>query len=212
MIFYPIKTLVLAGITELAIIVSEGSCGQFIELLKNGEIFPSIGLKNITYKYQENKTGGIADALSLTEDFSHGENIAVMLGDNTTDYNPEKDIQEFKSGCKLFLHETTTPEKYGVAEIRNNKIISIEEKPENPKSNMAVTGLYLYDNKVFDYIKKIKPSKRNQLEISDINNIYIQNNNCSYSIMKDSFWMDAGEPDSLFKASEYWYTKCHKLV
>ena len=152
------------------------------------------------YEVQD-EAGGIAQALSLAEDFADGDNIAVILGDNIFEDNFKGDISGFKSGAKIFLKETNDAKRFGVAEVRENKVVNIEEKPKKPKSNYAVTGLYLYDSKVFGIIKSLKPSARGELEITDVNNYYIKNSRMGYSIVK-GFWSDAGTFDSLFRASK----------
>jgi glucose-1-phosphate thymidylyltransferase len=206
MIFYPIETLMKSGIDEILIVTSGPHVGHFLGVLKNGKEF---GLKHLEYAYQEKPDGGIADALSLAEDFADGENIAVILGDNTTDADITKDVENFKEGALVFLKEVEDPSRFGVAVFDENdkeKIKAIEEKPKDPKSNMAVTGLYFYDNKVFNHIKNIKPSGRGELEISDVNNEYIKEGKLSWTKL-DGFWSDAGTFKSLFSANEYWANK-----
>ncbi len=202
MIFYPIQTLVNAGITEIIVVTGGPHAGDFIRVLKNGK---HLGLKHLEYTFQE-KEGGIAEALSLCEDFADSGNITVILGDNCTDANIKKDIQNFKKGAKIFLKKVDDPERFGVAEIKGDKIINIEEKPKKPKSNLAVTGLYLYDSKVFDYIKKCKPSARGELEITDVNNFYIKAGTMQWATL-DGFWSDAGTFESIFKTGVYWAKK-----
>ncbi len=202
MIYYPIETLVKAGIKEILIVVSGQFGGDFIRILKNGKEF---GLNKIEYAYQE-KPGGIAEALSLAENFAGSDNIAVMLGDNTADIDISDNVRNFNHGCHIFLKEVPNPQSFGVPTFKDSKITEIIEKPFDPKSPYAVTGIYLYDNKVFDYIRQCKPSKRNELEISDVNNLYIQNNNLTYSFLS-GFWKDAGSADNLFLANQYWYEK-----
>ena len=206
MIFYPIKTLVQAGIKEIMLVVSGPYSGHFINVLKNGK---ELGLKHLEYGYQNDAVGGIADALAICEDFADGEPIAVILGDNTTDANIGQAVKSFKEGALIFLKKVSDPKHFGVAIFDKNdrkKIIGIEEKPKKPKSFYAVTGLYLYDNQVFSYIKKCRPSKRGQLEITDVNNFYIEADKMHWEELK-GFWSDAGTFDSLFKASKYWAGK-----
>ena len=206
MIFYPIKTLVKAGIKEVMIVVSGPHSGHFVNVLKNGK---ELGLKHLEYGYQNDAVGGIADALSICEDFADGNPLAVILGDNTTDANISQAVKSFKEGALVFLKKVSDPKRFGVAIFDKNdrkKIIGIEEKPKKPKSNYAVTGLYLYDNQVFSYIKKCKPSKRGQLEITDVNNFYIKAGKMRWEELK-GFWSDAGTFDSLFRASKYWAAK-----
>jgi len=174
MIFYPIKTLVKAGIKEVMIVTSGPHAGHFIRVLKNGK---ELGLKHLEYGYQNNPVGGIADALSVSQDFADNGSIAVILGDNTTDADIGSAVRKFQEGALIFLKKVPDPKRFGVPVFDKKdrkKIIKIEEKPRKPKSPYAVTGLYIYDNQVFDYIKKCKPSKRGQLEITEVNNYYIK--------------------------------------
>lgn len=194
MIYYPLHTLISMKITDILIVSGTEHCGHILQLLGSGKSF---GV-NISYRVQD-EAGGIAQALSLAESHACGNSVAVVLGDNI--FMEKIDVSDFVDGARLFLKTTDTPERFGVAEINNNRLVSIEEKPLKPKSNLAVTGLYLYDNQVFDYIKKIKPSKRGELEITDINNIYIRQNKVSYHVMQEE-WTDAGTFDSLFRANE----------
>ena len=199
MIYYPIMTLVNAGIKYIQIVTGGNNAGDFLRLLGNGKEF---GLKDIAYTYQEGE-GGIADALKLAENFAEGEKIFVILGDNIVQDNAGEHVRDFinqPKGAKIFLKEVPDPERFGVAEIKDNKIVSIEEKPQNPKSNYAVCGLYMYDNEVFDIVRKIKPSDRGELEITDVNNEYIKRNSMTYSILK-GWWTDAGTFQSLYRAS-----------
>jgi glucose-1-phosphate thymidylyltransferase len=195
MIYYPLQTLINMGIKEIMIVSGRGHAGDFLELLGSGKKF---GI-TLNYAIQE-EAGGIAQALSLTEDFSDRENIAVILGDNI--YEDSFDISDFKGGARIFLKEVSTPERFGVAEINNGKVISIEEKPAKPRTNLAVTGLYLYDNKVYDYISRLKPSHRGELEITDVNNRYIKDNEMDFQYVK-GFWSDAGTFESLHRASTW---------
>jgi glucose-1-phosphate thymidylyltransferase len=206
MIYYPIQTLVSAGISDIMVVTGGPHAGDFIRVLKNGNDF---GIKHLEYAYQENGEGGIAEALSLCSDFADSEAIAVILGDNTTDANIKTAVENFKDGALIFLKDVSDPKRFGVPEFDAkdpNKIIAIEEKPRQPKSNYAVTGLYIYDNKVFDNIKTIKPSVRGQLEITDVNNIYIKEGKMHWAKLS-GFWSDAGTFDSLFAASAYWAQK-----
>lgn len=200
MIYFPLMTMVRAGLTDIMIVTGGNYAGDFLRILGNGKEF---GLKDISYTYQEGE-GGIADALKLTEDFAEGENIFVILGDNIIEDDVTENIKMFerqKIGANIFLKEVSDPERFGVAEIKDRKVINIEEKPKKPKSNYAVCGLYLYDNKVFNIIRKLKPSGRGELEITDVNNEYIRNGEMSYSIIK-GWWTDAGTFESLFRASK----------
>src|SRR5260221_8734143 len=206
MIYYPIQTLVDAGINEILIVVSGPHVGHFLGVLKNGT---ELGVEHLEYAYQEKPDGGIADALSLAEDFADGGPMAVILGDNTTDANISEEAKNFTGGAKVFLKKVPDPSRYGVPvfdEKNPEKIINIEEKPKNPKSNYAVTGLYMYDQTVFERIKKIQPSKRGQMEITDVNNSYIQSGDLHWAELK-GYWSDAGQFDSLFEASSYWRDK-----
>ncbi len=199
MIYYPLLTMVKAGLKDIMIVTGGNYAGDFLRILGNGKEF---GLKDISYTYQEGE-GGIADALRLAENFAEGEKIFVMLGDNILEDDITEDIVDFekqKNGAKIFLKEVPDPERFGVAEIKNGKVINIEEKPKKPKTNLAVIGLYLYDNTVFDIIKTLKPSDRGELEITDVNNTYIARGEMTYSIIK-GWWTDAGTFESLLRAS-----------
>ena len=190
MIFYPIQTLVDAGITDIMLVVGGNNAGDFLRLLGNGKDF---GLKHINYAYQKGE-GGIADALSLAEHFSEGEKVLVMLGDNLIGGNIKQAVAEFeksKKGAKIILKEVPDPENYGVPVFKNGKITNIIEKPKNPPTNYAVIGIYMFDNEVFKIIGKLKPSQRGELEITDVNNMYLKKGKLSYSIL-DGWWADAG--------------------
>ncbi len=195
MIHYPLQTLLDAGIKQIMIVSGKGHAGHFLELLGSGKDFNA----KFTYEIQE-EAGGIAQALGLAEDFADNEPIAVILGDNIYEDNFKKEIQSFKDGAKIFLKEIPDPERFGVAEIKGDKIIDIEEKPKQPKSNLAVTGLYIYDAKVFDIIRTLKPSDRGELEITDVNNHYIKDGKMGFAKV-NGFWTDAGTIPSLYKAS-----------
>ena len=205
MVFYPIQTLVRAGIIEVMIVTGGPHAGDFIRVLKNGK---DLGVKHLEYAYQEHQ-GGIADALSLCEDFADGESVAVILGDNTTDADISEAVQSFKGGAMVFLREVPDPERFGVPVLdpaHPGRIIAIEEKPAQPKSNYAVTGLYLYDARVFDFIRSAVPSARGELEITDVNNMYVDIGELRWAEL-DGFWSDAGTFGSLFRASAYWAQK-----
>ncbi len=198
MIYYPLNTLSKAGIKDILIISGPGHAGHFLNLLGSGKEF---GI-NLTYEIQE-KAGGIAQALGLSEDFADEEKIAVILGDNIYIDNFTSAINDFSKtseGAMVFLKEVDDPERFGVATIEGDKILKIEEKPKNPKSKFAVTGLYLYDNSVFEIIKTLKPSDRGELEITDVNNHFIEKGNMKFAIVKNE-WTDAGTFDSLLRAS-----------
>ncbi len=200
MIYYPIKALVKADITDIMIVTGGNSAGDFLKLLGNGQSF---GLKDVYYTYQRGE-GGIAEALSLCEHFADGEKVIVILGDNIIEDDLLPYVDKFrhqKTGARIFLKEVTDPERFGVPEIKNGKIVKIEEKPKNPKSCYAVTGIYMYDETVFDIAKTLKPSKRGELEISDVNNCYIKNSALEYDIL-NGYWTDAGTFESLFNASQ----------
>ena len=195
MIFYPLNTLINAGITEIMIVSGRGHAGHFLELLGSGIEF---GV-SLTYEIQE-KAGGIAEALGLAATWADNENVAVILGDNIFQDIVKQDIDAFKKGAKVFLKEVPDAHRFGVAEIKKDRVISIEEKPAHPKSSYAVTGLYLYDPEVFSIIKNLKPSHRGELEITDVNNAYLQQDSLQYAILQ-GYWSDAGTFDSLLRAS-----------
>ncbi|MEK9152988.1 MAG: sugar phosphate nucleotidyltransferase, partial [Patescibacteria group bacterium] len=200
MIYYPLGTLVHAGIKEILIVSGKGHAGHFLELLGDGRDF---GVK-LSYTVQEDP-GGIAQALGLAEDFADEGRIVVILGDNIVEDDIKDYIDNFEKqdkGAKLFLKEVPDPERFGVAEVRDGKIISIEEKPKQPKSNFAAIGIYMYDDKVFDVIKTLKPSVRGELEITDVNNFYVNQGIATYEILK-GFWSDAGKFESLARASDF---------
>lgn len=211
MVFYPIQTLVGAGVKDIMVVTSGPHSGDFISVLKNGE---ALGVSHLEYAYQEDPQGGIADALGLAEDFADREPITVILGDNTTDADISGSVKEFKKGATIFLKRVEDPERFGVPVFDpqdKGKIIRIEEKPKEPKSEFAVTGLYIFDSKVFDFIRLIKPSQRGQLEITDVNNLYIKEGELGWSELK-GFWTDAGTFESLFLANAYWAKKRGKVV
>lgn len=190
MIYFPIQKLVQVGIQDIIIVTGGNASGDFLRLLKNGTEF---GLRRLHYTYQEGE-GGIAEALSLAEEFAEGERVVVILGDNIfeDDLTPYiKSFEKQKQGAKILLKEVPHPERFGVAEIEEKKIISIIEKPKRPKSKFAVTGIYMYDQKVFSVIKTLKPSARGELEITDVNNYYLGNNTLTYDILS-GWWADAG--------------------
>ena len=205
MVFYPIQTLVRAGIKEIMIVVGGPHSGDFIGVLRNGK---DLGVKHLEFAYQE-KEGGIAEALGLAEDFADGGSLTVILGDNTTDADISSEVKNFKNGALIFLKKVPNLERFGVPVFDprdKSKIVAIEEKPKRPKSPYAVTGLYIYDNKVFDYIKKCKPSWRDELEITDVNNFYIKAGKMRWALLK-GFWSDAGIFRTLYLANKYWAEK-----
>jgi glucose-1-phosphate thymidylyltransferase len=196
MIFYPIQTLIGAGVKEIMIVSGRGHAGHFLELLGSGA---DLGVR-FTYEIQED-AGGIAQALYLAKDFVDNDNVTVILGDNIFQDKVDDTVRRFNSGAQIFLKSVPDAQRFGVAEIEeiNKKVICIEEKPQNPKSNYAVTGLYIYDKNVFSIIETLKPSGRGELEITDVNNHYIQRGDMKYSIL-NGYWSDAGTFDSLLKA------------
>jgi glucose-1-phosphate thymidylyltransferase len=200
MIYYPIQILINAGIDDILIVTGGNNAGDFLRLLGNGKEF---GLKHINYTYQEGE-GGIADALRLAEFFAAGDNICVVLGDNIIENNIRKAAENFrtqKEGAKILLKEVPDPHRFGVAELRGDRVVRIEEKPAKPKSNYAVIGIYLFDKTVFEIIKILKPSNRGELEITDVNNHYIERGTMTWDIL-DGGWTDAGTFESLLRANE----------
>jgi glucose-1-phosphate thymidylyltransferase len=199
MIYYPIQTLVDAGIKDLLIVTGGRNSGDFLRLLANGKEF---GLKHINYTYQEGE-GGIAEALALAEHFAEGKRICVILGDNIIEGSITEAVRAFErqeSGAKILLKEVDDAERFGVAEIRGDRIVGIEEKPKKPKSKYAVTGLYMYDETVFDKTRTLKPSARGELEITDVNNAYIAERTMTFNFM-EGWWTDAGTFESLMRAA-----------
>jgi len=194
MICYPLQTLINGGITDILIVSGRGHAGDFLELLGSGSEF---GVK-ITYEIQD-EAGGIAQALGLAEKWAGDKNIAVILGDNIFQDNIKKDVELFESGAKIFLKDVPDAHRFGVAEIKGENVIGIEEKPANPKSNYAVTGLYFYDSHVFTIVNDLKPSARGEMEITDVNTAYIKKNRMKFLII-NGFWSDAGTFDSLLRA------------
>jgi glucose-1-phosphate thymidylyltransferase len=198
MIYYPIQTLVDAGIRDILIVTGGKNAGDFLRLLANGKNF---GLKHIGYTYQEGE-GGIADALALAEHFSDGDKICVILGDNIIQGSIRSAVEQFRkqpAGARILLKKVPDAERFGVDEIVGNRIVGIEEKPKRPKSDFAVTGIYMYDATVFDKIKTLVPSRRGELEITDVNNAYIADGTMTFSFL-DGWWTDAGTFDSLLRA------------
>jgi len=199
MVFYPIETLVEAGVEEIMIVTGGRNSGDFLRLLANGKQF---GLKHLDYTYQEGE-GGIADALSLTEHFADGDKICVILGDNLIEGSIRDAVEAFRKqerGARILLKEVEDAERFGVAEVQDDRILGIEEKPKNPKSNYAVTGIYMYDATVYDKVRQLVPSRRGELEITDVNNAYIQEGTMSFSYL-DGWWTDAGTFESLLRAA-----------
>jgi glucose-1-phosphate thymidylyltransferase len=199
MIYYPIETLVDAGIKDILLVVGGNHAGEFLRLLGDGRHF---GLKHINYTYQEGE-GGIADALKLAEHFAEGQKVVVILGDNIMEKSIKKYVDNFakqECGARILIKEVEDPWRFGVAGIKDKKIISIEEKPKKPKSNYIVTGIYMYDSSVFDIAKKLKPSGRGELEITDVNNVYLKQGLLEYDVL-GGWWTDSGTFDSLLKAN-----------
>ncbi|MCK0472937.1 sugar phosphate nucleotidyltransferase [Halalkalibacter sp. APA_J-10(15)] len=209
MIYNPIKQLISAGINDILVVTSTEHMGHVVNLLGSGNQFKC----EFTYKVQE-EAAGIADALLLAEGFANGEKIVVILGDNICDTSIKRNVQAFEKqdrGARVLLKKVGDPERYGVAAIDERKVIQIEEKPMAPKSDYAVIGYYMYDDSVFDYIKKIEPSGRNELEITSVNNIYIQDNQLEYDILEGN-WTDAGTIESLQYANEIMYRTSNKIL
>jgi glucose-1-phosphate thymidylyltransferase len=190
MVFYPIQTLVEAGIRELMVVTGGNNAGDFLRLLGTGKQF---GLPHIDYAYQEGE-GGIADALRVAEHFADGDKIVVMLGDNIIEKDIRRGVAAFqkqKRGARIYLKKVSNPRDYGVAELNGDRIVRIVEKPKRPKSPFAVIGIYMYDAAVFDIIRTLKPSRRGELEITDVNNEYLRRGELKFEIL-DGWWADAG--------------------
>jgi len=199
MIYYPIEKLTSIGIKEILIVTGIEHMGDVVSLLGSGKDFGC----RFTYKVQD-EAGGIAQALALAENFAQKQLLTVILGDNIFKNNLKDYAARFiaqEHGARLLLKYVDSPRRFGVAEISNNKIISIEEKPAVPKSNYAITGIYFYDASVFDIIRTLKPSSRGELEITDVNNAYIAKGQLAYDIL-DGWWTDAGTFESLLRANE----------
>ena len=200
MIYYPIQTLINADIHDILIVTGGNNAGDFLKLLGNGKEF---GLKHINYTYQEGE-GGIAEALGLAEFFASGERICVVLGDNLIEKNIRKAAENFrrqKEGAKILLKEVPDPQRFGVPELRGDQVVRIEEKPNYPKSHYAVIGIYLFDQEVFNIIQTLKPSHRGELEITDVNNRYIEKGLMTWDIL-EGWWTDAGTFESLLRANQ----------
>lgn len=200
MVYYPIESLVEGGIDEIMIVTGGNNAGDFLKLLGNGKEF---GLAHLNYAYQEGE-GGIAEALSLCRAFVDKDKVAVVLGDNIVEKSIRKHVEAYRQqeeGARILLKEVPDPERFGVPTLDGDRIIGIIEKPKDPPSNFAVTGIYFYDSQVWDVIDSLEPSKRNELEITDVNNFYIEQGTMEYSIL-DGWWTDAGTFDSLKRASD----------
>jgi glucose-1-phosphate thymidylyltransferase len=200
MIYYPVQTLVNAGITDIMIVTGGNSAGDFLKLLGNGKTF---GLKHLNYTYQEGE-GGIADALALVEHFAAGDPVCVVLGDNIIEGNIAAAVRSYRhqgGGAKIILKRVPDPDRFGVPELDGQRVIRIEEKPESPKSEYAVIGIYMYDSEVYRIIRTLKPSGRGELEITDVNNAYIERGEMTWEEL-DGWWTDAGTFESLLHASK----------
>jgi glucose-1-phosphate thymidylyltransferase len=200
MVYYPLQTLANAGVQEIMLVTGGNSAGDFLRLLGNGKEF---GLKRLNYTYQEGE-GGIADALRLAEHFADGEPVCVMLGDNIIEGNIVAAAQSFRQqqqGAKILLKEVKDPQRFGVPVLEGRRVVKIEEKPANPRSSYAVTGVYFYDASVFDIIKTLKPSGRGELEITDVNNAYIVAGTLTWDVL-EGWWTDAGTIESLYLANQ----------
>lgn len=205
MVYYPIQTLVRAGIDEVIIVTGGPHAGDYLSILRNGR---HLGLRHLEYTYQEQE-GGIAEALGLCEDFADGGPVTVILGDNTTDADIRPNVESFEEGALIFLKEVHDPERYGCPVLDPAdpaRILRIEEKPQHPQSNYAVSGLYIYDARVFDYIKRLKPSGRGELEITDVNNFYLADGRLRWTGLQ-GFWSDAGTFESLYRSNVFWAEK-----
>jgi len=199
MIYYPIQTLVNAGITDIMIVTGGNSAGDFLKLLGNGKAF---GLKHLNYTYQEGE-GGIAEALGLVEHFASGDPVCVVLGDNIIEGNIRAAARSYRhqgGGAKIILKRVPDPQRFGVPELDGRNVLRIEEKPEDPKSDYAVIGIYMYDGEVYDIIRTLRPSGRGELEITDVNNAYIERSEMTWEEL-DGWWTDAGTFESLLFAS-----------
>ncbi len=205
MIYYPIDMLLSFGLHEILVVTGTEHMGTIVTQLGSGTTFGA----RFTYRVQD-EAGGIAQALGLAEDYAHGEPVAVVLGDNIFDADlrgPVASYQARGKGAHVFLKEVQDPQRFGVAEVdRQGRVLSIEEKPSQPRSHFAVTGLYLYDDRVFDVIRQLKPSGRGELEITDVNNFYVRDGSLTASVI-DGWWSDAGTIESLARANAYWNSK-----
>ena len=205
MIYYPIEALADAGIHDILVVTGGRNSGDFLRLLGNGKQFGA----HLNFTYQEGE-GGIAEALGLAEHFAHGESICVILGDNIIEGSIKEAAEAFRNqgkGARILLKEVPDAERFGVAELSGDRIVGIEEKPKNPKSNLAVTGIYMYDATVFDKIHTLVPSQRGELEITDVNNGYIAEGTMAFSYLQ-GWWTDAGTFESLLRAANLVADKC----
>jgi glucose-1-phosphate thymidylyltransferase len=197
MICYPLETLKSSGIDDILIISAPGHAGQFLELLGSGY---DLGL-DLSYTIQE-KPLGIAHAIWIAENFADGEDIAVILGDNIIGDTFQEDITSFDGGAKVFLSEVEEPERFGIADIQNGEIKRLVEKPDDPPTNLAMTGMYLYDSQVFDYASDLELSDRDELEVTDLNRVYLEQGELDYREL-DDYWFDAGTFEGLYQAGSY---------
>jgi glucose-1-phosphate thymidylyltransferase len=205
MIYYPIRTLVSAGIDDVMVVTGGPHAGDFLRVLRNGKQF---GLRHLEYTYQEHE-GGIAEALGLCDEFADGEPICVILGDNTTDADIRPVVEGFDGGAVLFLKQVHDPQRFGCPVFDpadQTRILRIEEKPRRPQSPYAVTGLYMYDARVFEFIGQLEPSGRGELEITDVNNFYLRDGQLRW-VELDGYWSDAGTFESLYRTNAYWAEK-----
>ncbi len=207
MIYYPLETLIAAGIKDIVIVTGKEHAGNFLSLLGSGK---ELGIK--LYYVLQDGAGGIAEALGLTEGIANGDSVIVILGDNIILDDIVVHVSSFKSGGRIFLKEVSNLSRFGVPmfDKKNKKILKIEEKPKNPKSKYAVTGLYIYDSSVFEKIRTLKPSDRGELEITDINNLYLKAGNLDFIFLKEP-WLDAGTFDSLYESSKLIKERLDKL-
>lgn len=199
MIYYPLQTLINAGIDDILLVTGGSSAGDFLRLLGNGS---ELGLRHLNYTYQDGE-GGIADALRLAEFFADKQPICVILGDNIIQDSIAEAARKFRhqgKGAKIILKEVSDPQRFGVPVFENNRVVAIEEKPEKPASNYAVTGIYFFDATVFDIIRTLKPSKRGEFEITEVNNAYINRGEMTWEVM-EGWWTDAGTFESLYRAN-----------
>lgn len=202
MIFYPLETLINSGIKDILIIIAPEYAGHFLNLLGSGKEFGA----RFSYEIQD-EPRGLADAFIVGENFIGDDNVTMILGDNIFDYDFAESIRTFKTGAKIFAKKVGDPTRFGVVEFDSgNKALSIEEKPERPKSDYAVVGIYIYDNKVINIAKQIQPSGRGEIEITAVNNAYLEKGELSVDII-DGIWEDAGTFDSLLRANNYWAEK-----
>ena len=200
MVYYPIQTLVNAGITDIMLVTGGSNAGDFLRLLGNGSDF---GLKRLHYTYQD-RPAGIAHALGLARDFAEGDSLLLMLGDNIIEGNLLAARRKFEAqerGARVMLTRVENPSSYGVVEIEDGRIKNITEKPARPKSNLVQTGIYFYDERVFEIVSKLRPSGRGEMEITDVNNYYLQEGNLEYDIL-EGFWADCGESFEMYLESQ----------